>query len=130
MKKLKTGMLVLSLMYCAVQFISCGKNYNYVPEPVSITTPVSFSGDIMPIFNASCNMASCHLPGGPSPDLSAANAYDQLHTKAQLDLANPASSKLYVRMAATTNPMPPFGKLPANELSKILTWIQQGANKN
>lgn len=92
--------------------------------------PMSFSGDMIPIFNASCNAASCHNQGGVAPDLSATNAYLSLTNGGYLSTASPKSSPLYLWMLGDVGaPMPPSGT-NATYNAKVLAWIEQGALNN
>lgn len=104
-----------------------GCEYEFV-EPEFIPPPtdtVSFSTDIMPIFNTSCNMSGCHAAGAFAPDLSPANAYSNLQN-GFINTADPSSSLIYTAMA--TGSMKSF-TTPA-EASVVLGWIQQGALNN
>jgi hypothetical protein len=92
---------------------------------------VSFSRDIIPIFNARC--VSCHKTGGEAPDLSSANAYNDLWSAGLIDIAVPSNSTLYKRIA------PLSGTTPAGSMNKytipndpvlILKWIEGGAKNN
>lgn len=135
MNKRKTisNILVLAFIFFSIGLTSC--EYKQM-EPVVINelpTDVSFSDDIMPIFNASCNMAGCHSEGGISPDLSATNAYLVLSSGSMLDLLTPENSELYKRMIDEGNPMPTNGFggiLDANKTNTVLVWIQEGALDN
>ena len=93
-------------------------------------TEVTFSGDIIPIFNSSCNLSGCHGPGEVPPDLSAANAYNSLQNGGYIDVANPEQSELYQWVNGNRAvPMPVSGTNP-NTASTILSWIKQGAQNN
>jgi hypothetical protein len=97
------------------------------PEPVE---NVSFSTDIIPIFNGGCNIVGCHNTGGTAPDLSEANAYNSLKNGGYLDLAVPPDSELYQWMAGNRSiPMPLSGP-DANNNAKVLKWIEDGAPNN
>lgn len=98
-------------------------------ELEAVPEAVSFSGDIQPMFDASC-VAGCHNTGGIPPDLSSGNSYDDLFATSMIDTINPASSVLYVRMNETSSPMPPQGKLDQNTVNLVLGWIEQGALDN
>ncbi|MCC6685148.1 MAG: hypothetical protein IT247_08760 [Bacteroidia bacterium] len=108
---------------------ACKKDFFEPPPPLDLTTPVSFSTDIMPIFEASCYGSGCH-DKGIAPDLTPDNAYDQLNMLGYVDTTNAEGSTLYMRMISATNPMPPSGKLSGEKTNKILAWIKQGAKNN
>ena len=114
--------LLLSLSACEQAYLT--------PKVVEITTPVSFSADIIPIFNESCATPNCHIDGGISPNLTASKAYDELTQLGYVDTTNAEESILYKLMISTTNPMPPSGNLPPEEIGYVLAWIEQGALNN
>ncbi len=107
---------------------ACKKEY---VQPKEITENVSFSNDIVPIFSDHC--VSCHVSGGLFTGLilSSDVAYNQLFTAGTnapyINLSNPTSSSLYVKMI--TN-MPPTGLLSSDKTEMILKWIEQGAENN
>ena len=87
---------------------------------------LSFSGDIIPIFEKSCT--SCHRPGSTSPDLTADNAYNSIVPNL-IDLENPENSTIY----NTPNPSSgghAFQKYTQAEAAQVLQWIKQGAENN
>jgi len=99
------------------------------PEPDPGIT-ISFTADVVPIFNGSCNVSSCHNGSGPSPDLRASVAYDNLWGAELLDTIEPVNSELYLWMTGTKGlAMPPQGVQPA-DAAIILQWIDQGAKNN
>lgn len=100
-------------------------------EPITVMPEnVSFSNDIIPIFNQSCNTSGCHNSGGIHPDLSETGAFNSLDGSDLIDLNTPENSVLYIRMTDTKNPMPVSGILPESATNKILLWIQEGADNN
>lgn len=126
MKKYSLLTIVLiSLLF----LIGCEKDY-YSTTPVVITGPVSFSEDIIPIFTNDCATPTCHVSGGYAPDLSPANAYNELTGLGYVDTANAEESLLYKRIISPVNPMPPSAPLTAEETGYILAWIEQGAQNN
>ena len=98
----------------------------------SVTKPVSFSNDIMPIFNASCNTPGCHNTGGKAPDLSTGKAYASLTIGNYLNLAAPDQSVLYLYLTGKKTPQMPLGAAanPSNLNNLTLAWIKQGAKNN
>ena len=107
-----------------------GCYYDAIPTPAAIDREVSFTGDIIPIFNKSCNSAGCHNAGGIKPDLSAANALAALSDDGYINIANPENSLLYETMTGAQTLMPPSGKLPETDRNLVLAWIEQGALNN
>jgi hypothetical protein len=117
--------------------------------PVSLsgngTSPatVSFTGDIKPIFTARCVVCHDRL-GQAGLDLRPATAWASLVNITSTGYAPvkrvvpgaPASSVLYNKVANTGlygERMPPNGQgfpVPANEVTLIQTWIQEGALDN
>lgn len=98
-------------------------------DPVDVFVPdvVSFSVDIQPIFDQSCNNAGCHSTGGTAPDLKPSNAYADLFAKDLIDLAIPGNSKLYKKIAAGGS-MNKYTQPGDPEI--ILKWIEEGALNN
>ncbi len=110
-------------------FIVGGCYYDTVLEP-EVSGQVSFSGDIIPIFNTSCNSVGCHSTGGVRPDLSPANAYNALINGGYISTSAPESSELYRWMRGERAlPMPLSGP-NANYNATVLAWIKQGALNN
>jgi len=115
--------------FAAIAFTTLlsGCEYEFVePEPVVIPTQISFSTDIVPIFNASCNMSGCHSAGAIAPELTAANAYGNLFQLNLINTADPQSSELYKLI--TTGSMKSFATNAQAQL--ILAWIEKGALNN
>lgn len=129
---MRLGHLLYLAALAAVLALSQGCYYDEVlpemdPEPVDT---VSFAMDVVPIFNAGCNSASCHGAGAVPPDLSAANAYASLTSNGYIDLAEPEMSELYLWMRGERDiPMPITGSNPEYN-GIVLAWIKQGALDN
>jgi len=98
-------------------------------DPIDPDLPevVSFSANIIPIFNRGCNMGGCHASGGTSPDLTPANAYNDLMATSMIDKANPESSRLYTKCKSGGS-MNKYTQPGDPEI--ILKWIQEGALNN
>jgi len=128
MKKLKIFFL-LSLMMIGLG--SC--IYDWVAEeevpPIDGGTEISFSTQILPIFNSGNNCTSCHKPGRTSPDLTAANAYSQINQSKYINTANPAESLIY-KVPSPNGTTHRHKTYTASEAALILAWIQQGAKNN
>ena len=91
--------------------------------PVQAQEEVSFSQDILPIFQEVA--ASCH---GTSGGLSL-ETYEGVMSV--VVAGNPEESMLWKRLNGEAGPiMPPSGKLSDNLLQLIYLWIQQGAKNN
>lgn len=124
MKNLATILIPLAISALLVFMSACEYDKPVIAE---IEGEVSFSEDIIPYFNASCNYAGCHNTGGVSPDLTPENAYADLFDKNQIDLDNPEQSSLYTKIA-------PGGSMAnystPNETAMVLAWIEAGAENN
>lgn len=121
--------VLLPIVACLILAGAAGCKYDISIDPV-VTGPVSFSADILPIFNSSCNMSGCHNTGGTVPDLTPANAYTALTNGNYINTSSPASSELYLWMRGEKGlPMPLSGP-NAEYNAMVLAWINQGALDN
>lgn len=126
-KKKYSVWAVLSLLL----FIGCYKDKTVVFDTgAEITRQVSFSQDIIPIFNSSCNASGCHSAGGKAPDLSATNAFGSLTTGNYFDANAPESSTIYLWMTGKKSTPMPVGGVNKDYNALILAWIKQGAQNN
>ncbi len=124
-------LIYILLLTFSMSMVSCEKD-NFGAPPFDPNKPVSFSKDILPLLSANCAKSGCHVAGGQSPDLSSANAYDQLTGLGYVptDGTNAESCKMYVLMTSTSKPMPPTGRLPGAQTNLVLGWIKQNAQNN
>ncbi len=101
------------------------------PEIPVDSNLVSFSEEIIPLFDQSCNFSPCHDAGGPPPNLLPTVAYDRLWEGNYIDTIMPEESELMLWLLGTDGRlvMPPSGTDPEIN-SKVLTWITQGAKDN
>ncbi len=105
--------------------VSCTKDYFEQPAPPQ---SVSFSKDVIPIFNNNC--ISCHS-GSVSPNLTADKAYGELTGNPNLVVpGNPDGSGLYHRVMGQGSMMPPSGMMPNIKTDVIYEWIKDGALNN
>lgn len=124
--------LLFIIVFAALLLGGC--KYDFIlEEEVPVIDPndpnaeqVSFSTDILPIFQATC--ISCHKTGGQLPDLSAENAYTSINNKRYISTSSPESSLIYTR----PNPgnTDSHAKYTATQAALVLGWIQQGAKNN
>lgn len=110
--------------------VSCYKNKTVILDAPEISRVVTFSQDIIPIFNNSCNTSGCHSIGGKSPDLSAANAFNSLAVGNYLNTEDAANSSLYLWMTGKKGTPMPVGGINRDYNALILAWIKQGAQNN
>lgn len=98
----------------------------------TVTKTVSFTNDLVPIFNKSCSLPGCHNAGGKKPELTADKAYASLTIGGYLSLSNPPQSDLYLFLTGKKTPQMPLGATnnPSSVNQLVLAWIQQGAKNN
>jgi hypothetical protein len=126
-KTLLTGGLLSMIL---IIMNSCYYDEVLPVESVGDVGEMSFSNDIIPIFNASCNMSGCHNKGGQKPNLSPESAYTSLINGGYIDKTTPENSSLYKWMKGEeAQPMPLSGP-NATYNAKVLAWIEQGALNN
>lgn len=95
-----------------------------------ITRPVTFVGDITPIFNNSCAVSGCHNSGGKTPNLSSGLAYTSLINGNFINTGDPESSVIYGWMIGKKSTPMPVSGINKDYNALILAWIKQGANNN
>ena len=127
---MKKILLILAIFAGFLAWQSC--EYEWIEaEPAdpndTIPDTVSFSAEIIPIFERGCNVSVCHGAGGEDPELTPENAYTSLFAENQIDIAVPENSNLYKKMA-TGGSMNKYTEYGEAEL--VLEWIQQGALDN
>ncbi|MDP4284752.1 MAG: hypothetical protein Q8891_10025 [Bacteroidota bacterium] len=126
-KTLEGLILVLGIIF----FLSgCYKDKTVILDVPAITRTVSFSQDIIPIFNKSCNTSGCHSTGGQSPNLTETNAYNSLTIGNYFDKANPQNSVIYQKMTGKRGTPMPVSGVNKDYAALVLAWITQGANNN
>jgi mono/diheme cytochrome c family protein len=92
---------------------------------------VSFSSDVMPIFQAECS--ACHGNFGGWDASSYATVLGTGNNAPVIVPGDPENSLLAQKMTGTQsvgNIMPPAGLLPDEEIQIILDWIEEGAADN
>jgi hypothetical protein len=124
--------IIASILFCTIVLVlaGCYKDKTVVTATQEITRTVTFSQDIIPIFNKSCNISGCHSTGGQTPNLTEASAFNSLTIGGYINKDIPESSILYLKVSGQKGtPMPPSGANKDYE-ALILAWIKQGANNN
>lgn len=117
-----------TLLFIALAgFVLCSCEYEWIqPDKKPVPTEVSFTNDIMPIFDSGCNTGVCHGAGATPPDLTPANAFSSLMDGGFVDTDTPEASILYTTMKSGT--MKTY-TTPGDE-DIVLGWITQGAKNN
>jgi len=118
MKKIAVIFLLGLMSSCTYDIIE--------PKPVEVPDVVSFSANVIPIFDASCNASGCHANGGIPPNLTASGAYTSLTFFGYVDTEFPEQSILYQKV--NTGSMAKYATNQDREI--ILKWIEQGALDN
>lgn len=113
-----------------VLFILNGCYYDqHLPDTGENLGEMSFSQDIMVIFNSSCNSTACH-GGTTPPDLRLESAYNALINGNYINTSAPESSELIQWMQGNRGlSMPLSGPNPTYN-AKVLAWIRQGAQND
>lgn len=115
------------LLFALAGVILCSCEYEWIqPEKKPIPENVSFSADLIPIFDKGCNIGVCHGAGATPPDLTPANAYHSLIDGAYVDTETPEASILYNTMKSGS--MQSYTDPGDEEI--VLAWIEQGAKNN
>jgi hypothetical protein len=132
MKHILFFLSVSVLFFCLSITESCTYD-EYVPELVVVdpTDTISFSQEIVPIFELKCNSSFCHGQNAIPPDLTPARAFQSIINGDYINLVDPVSSDFYLWLNGVDgrDVMPPGGADP--ELNALfLTWIKQGALDN
>jgi hypothetical protein len=122
------------MLVCAVVFLmsGCYKDKTVIFETATeeITRPVTFAGDITPIFNNSCSVSGCHSAGGKTPDLTPGKAFNSLAIGGYINAGDPESSVIYQWLTGKKNTQMPVGGINKDYNALILAWIKQGAQNN
>jgi hypothetical protein len=121
------------LLVIVAGFMTASCKYDWIiPEEVPEIDPndpnqeISFSGEILPIFNSGNNCTACHN-GSQAPDLREESAYSSLNSTRYINKTSPEESRIYAI------PHPDGGHYKtytATEAALVLAWIQQGAKNN
>lgn len=115
----------LFVLFAIFAFSAC--TYEQIaPQEITVPDNVSFSTDVQPIFDASCNTTGCHNAGGIPPDLSPANAWVSLVYFNYLDTVTTENSVLWKKI--DTGSMKKYAT--NNDRAIIFQWIEQDAPDN
>jgi hypothetical protein len=122
------GVLLTILISCENKIVEIERTVTPKTKP---DTAVSFSKDLIPIFNAKCSTVGCHDQSGYDPVLTSDVAYQRLMLIAPsyyVDTLSAATSRLYLKL--TEQGSSHLGRTTPQENKKILDWIKQGAKNN
>lgn len=126
---MKSKILILVSAAIMISFSSCYKDIaSPGQDPTAPPQDVSFSGDLQPIFTASCALSGCHDGSSHNPALTATSSYNAIIGGGFIDKLVPANSILYGEVKSGS--MPPTGALKPSDIQKILDWIRNGAQNN
>jgi hypothetical protein len=123
------GLIVMVM----VMTIGCYKTTTIVKNPGSeITKEMSFSKDIVPIFEKSCAANSgCHGAGAKTPNLTASAAYKALTDGSYIKAGDADNSVLILWLTGKKSPVMPLGAGPNQDINaQVYAWIAQGAKNN
>jgi hypothetical protein len=95
-------------------------------DKANLPDTISFSLNVVPIFEQGCNASVCH-GGGKAPDLRPENAYQSLMDGGYVNSSDPVSSVIYQEVT-TGGGMASYAK--QGDDAMILQWIEQGAKNN
>ena len=123
--------MVVIYIIATVAFSSCTYNKT-VPQPAyALPETVSFSKNLIPMFNQYCNTGGCHSTlSSTHLDLIDSVAYSSLFARHDVDTINPSNSPLYVSMNSVNPTMPPSGRLSDYYVALVLKWIKQKGRDN
>lgn len=127
-KKTVTALLLLGGII--VLLAGCYKDKTVILDEATVTKTVSFSKDIIPIFNKSCNTSGCHSSGGQAPNLTETNALNALTVGNYFSKSAPESSIIYQKMTGKRGTPMPVSGVNKEYAALVLAWIKQGANNN
>jgi len=131
LRKHKVTGILLPGIVLMLMLTGCYKDKTVpVDTTPTITRTVTFTGDIIPIFNKSCAVSGCHSAGGKSPDLTAANAYNNLKIGNYLNTGTPTNSVIYLWLTGKKATQMPVGGMNKDYNALVLAWIKQGAKNN
>ena len=127
----KKAVTALFLLAATIFFLSgCYKDKTVILDEAAVTKTVSFSKDLIPILNKSCNTSGCHSSGGQTPNLAEANAFNSLSVGNYYSKSAPESSLIYLKLTGKKGTPMPVSGVNKEYAALVLAWIKQGANNN
>ncbi|MGZ4053693.1 MAG: hypothetical protein ACXVPY_05610 [Bacteroidia bacterium] len=134
MRSKKIVVPIIFSLVIGVTIFSCTYEKGSITKECDLPTTVSFSQDLLPIFNSQCSISGCHTSATHAGglNLEPAAAYSALLQSGSgyVDTLNPTFSILYNKLTTTSGPMPPGGALDNCKIKLVLKWIQQKAKNN
>jgi len=125
--------LLMIIVMVAASFLISSCQYKFTVEPKVVPpdpdVPVSFSQEILPIWNTNNDCVSCHNGQTNPLDLQEGAAYDQIISKGLVNTDVPEESIIYTHPNPDSNTHS-WSKYSTNDAQLILLWIQQGALNN
>ena len=120
------GSAMLTFVLLAGFTSSCYWRVNEMEKEEPVPEEVSFSNDIVPIFETGCTTSGCHN-GTVPPQLTEDVAYNNLVLGGYVNTNDPSNSKIYTVISAGGSME---GYASNNDRAFILAWIEQGAKNN
>ena len=121
--------LMLLLAGFGILFSSCYKDV-ILPEvavdPDGPPQAVSYSKDLMPLFNTKCATTGCHVSGAHKPYLTSDVSYLQIANGGYINTLIPKQSILYNMINGEMKEYIP----QASDRQKVYDWIRNGAPNN
>lgn len=126
------GVFYAVLVIALVSFLHSCYYDDVLPKLVVIdeNQPVSFTRDLVPVFQQSCALSGCHVPGEQKPDLTPGTAYNALVAGNFVNTQDPAVSELYLWVSGKKSQPMPLSGVDPKIAALVLAWIQQGSQNN
>ena len=107
---------------------SCYYDTREAPEVPDIpdSEEISFSEDIQPILN---QCTQCHNGSNANPDLREGSSYNAL-VPVYVEEGNAEGSLFYQKLPGVGHPFDVGFVLSADDIARIKTWIDRGADNN
>jgi hypothetical protein len=129
---MKKNILLMLVMVTSLLIISSCQ-YKFIVEPAVVPPnpedTVSFSLDVIPIWNDNNNCISCHDGSPQHPDLRPEAAFGELNSMGLIDTQNPEQSLIYDHPHPDTDSHS-WKKYTNTQAATVLLWIEQGAKNN
>lgn len=95
-------------------------------DPEGPPQPVSYKGELAPLFNSNCALSGCHVSGSHKPYLTTDISYQQIVGGGYVNTAIPKESILYKMIYGEMSPYIPS----ESDKQKVYDWIRNGAPNN